>query len=178
MRMAFISTTATVSRFLRTQSIRYSNSFSTCPTYFLGLTSTKEPRSRSFHHTSTIMVSKPPPSVDLTKPTIFEKIIAKEIPADIVYEDEQSLAFRDVNPQAPTHILIIPKRRIPMLGMAEQSDKEILGHLMLVAAKVAEIEELGEGYRVMINNGPNGLQSVYHLHIHLIGGRKLKWGPF
>lgn len=176
--MAFISAaTGSATRFLRTRGIRSSNRFSACPAYFPVLTSTTKSRSRSFHH-NLITMSNPPASVDLTKPTIFEKIIAKEIPADIVYEDDESLAFRDVNPQAPIHILIIPKRRIPMLGMAEQSDKETLGHLMLVAAKVADKEQLDEGYRVLINNGPNGLQSVYHLHLHLIGGRKLKWGPF
>ena len=118
------------------------------------------------------------PPVDLSQPTIFDKIIAKEIPAKIVYEDDHSLAFHDVNPQAPTHILVIPKRRIAMLASAEDTDKELLGHLMLTANKVAEMEGLQEGYRILINNGKNGLQSVYHLHLHVIGGRKLKWGPF
>lgn len=115
---------------------------------------------------------------DMSQPTIFDKILSREIPADIVYEDDASLAFRDINPQAPVHVLVIPKRRIPSLSTAESSDKELLGHLMLTAAKVAEIENLQEGYRVLINNGKNGLQSVYHLHLHVIGGRKLKWGPF
>lgn len=118
------------------------------------------------------------PPVDLSQPTIFDKIIAKEIPAKIVYEDDLSLAFHDINPQAPTHVLVIPKRRIVSLSTAEPSDKEILGHLMLTAAKVAEIEGLQEGYRVLVNNGPHGLQSVYHIHLHVIGGRRLKWGPF
>ena len=118
------------------------------------------------------------PPVDFSKPTIFDKIISKEIPAKIVYEDDLSLAFHDVNPQAPVHVLVIPKRRIPMLSMGQEADKELLGHLMLTANKVAEIEGLEEGFRVLINNGKNGLQSVYHLHLHVIGGRKLKWGPF
>ncbi|KAI0563102.1 Histidine triad (HIT) protein domain containing protein [Gracilaria domingensis] len=118
------------------------------------------------------------PPVDFTVPTVFDKIIAKEIPAKIVYEDDVSLAFHDINPQAPVHVIVIPKKRLPMLSMATESDKEILGHLMLTAAKVAEIENLQEGYRVLVNNGKNGLQSVYHIHLHVIGGRKLKWGPF
>lgn len=116
--------------------------------------------------------------VDLSQPTIFDKILSKDIPADVVYEDEDTLAFRDINPQAPVHVLVIPKRRIAMLSMANQDDKELLGQLMLTAAKVAKIENLDAGYRVLINNGKEGLQSVYHLHLHVIGGRKLKWGPF
>lgn len=118
------------------------------------------------------------PPVDFSQPTIFQKIISKEIPADIVYEDEQSLAFRDINPQAPVHVLVIPKRRIPMLSMAEDSDKDLLGHLMLTAAKVAEIEGLADGYRVLVNNGKHGPQSVYHIHLHVLGGKVLNWGPF
>lgn len=118
------------------------------------------------------------PPVDLSQPTIFDKILGKEIDVKIVYEDDFSLAFHDINPQAPTHVLVIPKRRIPMLSMAQPSDKEILGHLMLTAAKVAEIEGLKDGYRVLINNGKDGLQSVYHIHLHVVGGRTLKWGPF
>lgn len=119
---------------------------------------------------------EPPKNPEET--TIFDKIIAKQIPADIVYEDEHSLAFRDINPQAPVHVLVIPKRRISMLSVAEQTDQQLLGHLMLTAAKVAELEGLQEGYRILINNGKNGLQSVYHLHLHVVGGRTLKWGPF
>lgn len=118
------------------------------------------------------------PPVNANQPTIFDKIIAKEIPADIVYEDEHSLAFRDINPQAPVHVLVIPKRRITMLSTAQQTDQQLLGHLMLTAAKVAELEGLQEGYRILINNGKNGLQSVYHLHLHVVGGRTLNWGPF
>lgn len=119
-----------------------------------------------------------PTSEILKQPTIFDKIISKEIPAKIIYEDDQALAFHDVNPQAPIHILVIPKRRISMLSTAVESDKGLLGHLLLTANKVAEMEGLQEGYRVLINNGSNGLQSVYHLHLHIVGGRKLQWGPF
>jgi len=112
-------------------------------------------------------------------PTIFDKILAKEIPADIVYEDDDVLAFRDINPQAPVHILLIPKRRISMLSTAKESDKELLGTLMLKVDEVAKKdEELKDGYRVLINNGPNGLQSVYHIHLHIVGGKVLNWGPF
>lgn len=118
------------------------------------------------------------PPVDISEPTIFDKILSKEIPSTAVYEDDVTYAFRDINPQAPVHVLVIPKRRIPMLSMVQPSDKEVLGHLLLTAAKVAEVEGLEEGYRVLINNGKDGLQSVYHLHLHVIGGRELKWGPF
>lgn len=116
-----------------------------------------------------------PTPTDLAAPTIFDKILAKEIKADVVYEDDLSLAFRDVNPQAPTHILVIPKRRIAMLSLANEDDKSLLGHLMLTAAKVADIEGLAAGWRLVVNNGPDGLQSVYHLHLHVIGGRPLTW---
>ncbi|CAG9765102.1 unnamed protein product [Ceutorhynchus assimilis] len=108
--------------------------------------------------------------------TIFDKIIAKKIPADIIYEDEQCLAFNDVNPQAPVHFLVIPKHRIPMLDEAKDSDSEILGHLMLVASKLGK-QKLPKGYRLVINNGKDGCQSVYHLHLHVLGGRQMKWPP-
>lgn len=108
--------------------------------------------------------------------TIFAKIIRREIPADIVYEDDDSLAFRDVNPQAPTHILIIPKKSIPKLSDATEADKELLGHLMLVANKLAVQEEL-DSFRLVINNGAGANQTVFHLHLHLIGGRGFSWPP-
>ncbi|XP_065183539.1 histidine triad nucleotide-binding protein 1-like [Sycon ciliatum] len=110
-------------------------------------------------------------------PTIFSKIISKEIPAEIVHEDDVSLAFRDVSPQAPVHILVIPKRQIPMLSDAVESDSQILGHLLWVAKQVAETENLAKGYRIVINNGEHGAQSVYHLHVHLLGGRQMQWPP-
>lgn len=110
--------------------------------------------------------------------TIFDKIIAREIPAEIVFEDDRCLAFRDIMPQAPVHILVIPKRKILRLSDATEQNESILGHLLLVAAKVAEAEHLeGTGFRVVINNGFDGGETVPHLHIHLLGGRPLGWPP-
>jgi histidine triad (HIT) family protein len=109
--------------------------------------------------------------------TIFSKIIRKEIPADIVYEDELALAFRDVQPQAPVHILIIPKKPIPKLSDAEPDDSALLGHLLLTVKKVAEQVGLENGYRVVINTGTDGGQSVYHMHLHILGGRQMGWPP-
>ncbi|KAK0426911.1 hypothetical protein QR680_009964 [Steinernema hermaphroditum] len=109
--------------------------------------------------------------------TIFGKIIRKEIPAKIILEDEHIVAFHDVSPQAPTHFLVIPKRRIDMLENATADDEALLGKLLLGAAKAAKQLGLGKGYRVAINNGPDGCQSVYHLHLHVLGGRQLKWPP-
>ena len=112
--------------------------------------------------------------------TIFDKIISKEIPATIAYEDDKCLAFHDVNPQAPKHLLVIPKVRgnLSQLSKAQESDKEILGHLMYTAKVVAEQEGLAkEGYRIVINDGPHGCQSVYHIHLHIIGGRQMAWPP-
>ncbi|MGK7929998.1 MAG: histidine triad nucleotide-binding protein [Microcystaceae cyanobacterium] len=109
--------------------------------------------------------------------TIFSKIIRKEIPADIVYEDDLALAFKDVNPQAPTHVLIIPKQPIPQLSLATEDDQALLGYLLLTVKKVAEQLHLEKGYRVVINNGEEGGQTVYHLHIHLLGDRPMQWPP-
>jgi histidine triad (HIT) family protein len=109
--------------------------------------------------------------------TIFSKIIRKEIPADIVYEDNLALAFRDVNPQAPVHILVIPKQAIAKLADAESKDHALMGHLLLTAKRVAEQEGLTNGYRLVINTGPDGGQTVYHLHLHILGGRPLQWPP-
>ena len=109
--------------------------------------------------------------------TLFEKIINREIPADIVYEDELSLAFKDVNPQAPTHILIIPKKPIEKLSDANIEDQALLGHLMLVAGKIAEQLNLDNTFRIIINNGAGAGQSVFHLHLHLMSGRPLSWPP-
>ena len=109
--------------------------------------------------------------------TIFGKIIRREIPADIVYEDDLALAFRDVTPQAPTHILVIPKKPIPKLAEATDEDAAILGHLLLTVKKVADQEGLEKGYRVVINTGEDGGQTVFHLHLHLLGGRSLQWPP-
>jgi len=110
--------------------------------------------------------------------TLFEKIIAREIPAKIVFEDDDVIAFQDVNPQAPAHVLIVPKRIIPRLAEANESDQELLGKLILTAMKVAR--DLGaseSGYRVVINNGPDAGESVPHLHVHLLGKRALAWPP-
>lgn len=109
--------------------------------------------------------------------TLFKKIIDREIPADIVYEDEQCLAFRDVNPQAPTHVLLIPKKEIPRLADATAEDEALLGHLMLAAGKIARELGTGEAFRLVVNNGAAAGQSVFHLHLHILGGRKLNWPP-
>lgn len=111
--------------------------------------------------------------------TIFKKIIDKEIPVDIVYEDEKCLAFKDINPQAPVHILIIPKKEIrSMNDIDPKVDQEILGHLMVKAHEIAKEQKIGEeGYRLVANTNKNGGQSVDHLHIHILGGRSLKWPP-
>lgn len=110
--------------------------------------------------------------------TIFGKIIRKEIPADVVYEDDTALAFRDVNPQAPVHVLVIPKRPIAQLSRSADADEQLLGHLMVVARRVARQEGLDEsGFRVVINDGKHGAQSVYHIHLHVLGGRQLTWPP-
>ncbi|WNN91906.1 histidine triad nucleotide-binding protein [Gloeocapsopsis dulcis] len=109
--------------------------------------------------------------------TIFSKIIRREIPADIVYEDDLALAFKDVNPQAPIHILVIPKEPIAKLADAESKDHALMGHLLLTAKRVAQQAGLENGYRVVINTGPDGGQSVYHLHLHILGGRHMNWPP-
>ena len=110
--------------------------------------------------------------------TLFQKIIDREIPAQIVYEDDLVLAFRDVKPQAPVHVLIVPKKPIPRIADAQPSDHQILGHLLIKAAQLAE--QLGvkqTGYRLVINSGPHAGESVPHLHCHLLGGRELGWPP-
>jgi histidine triad (HIT) family protein len=110
--------------------------------------------------------------------TLFEKIIAREIPAKIVYEDDLVLAFHDIKPQAPTHVLIIPRKPIPRLGEASSDDHKVLGHLLLKAAEVAK--QLGlahSGYRLVFNNGPDAGEAVPHLHCHILGGRKMEWPP-
>lgn len=110
--------------------------------------------------------------------TIFEKIIAREIPAEVVYEDDQCLAFRDISPQAPVHILVIPKKPIPRIAEAIDADTPLLGHLMATAATLARSEGIAEsGFRIVINNGRDGGESVPHLHVHLLGGRPLAWPP-
>jgi len=109
--------------------------------------------------------------------TLFGKVIRREIPADIVYEDELCLAFRDINPQAPTHVLLIPKKAIAKLTGAEAGDQALLGHMMLAAAKVARQLGVEDAFRVVVNNGAEAGQSVFHLHLHILAGRKLRWPP-
>jgi histidine triad (HIT) family protein len=110
--------------------------------------------------------------------TIFEKIIAREVPAKIIWEDDDAIAFHDVNPQAPLHVLIVPKKVIPRLSMATEANRAVLGKLLLVAGELAK--KLGvekSGYRVVINSGPDAGESVPHLHVHLLGKRALAWPP-
>jgi histidine triad (HIT) family protein len=109
---------------------------------------------------------------------LFCRIVAGEIPADLVYQDESCIAFRDINPQAPVHVLVIPREHIESLDEAGQRDEGTLGHLLRVAARVANKQGLSEsGYRTVINTGAGAGQSVFHLHLHVIGGRTLSWPP-
>jgi histidine triad (HIT) family protein len=110
--------------------------------------------------------------------TLFEKIAAREIPATIVYEDDLVLGIRDINPQAPTHLLIFPKKVIPRIAEARAEDGTVLAHLLLKAAEIAEKAGLTkDGYRLVINDGPNGGETIPHLHVHVLGGRPLQWPP-
>ncbi|HOJ57417.1 MAG TPA: histidine triad nucleotide-binding protein [Bacillota bacterium] len=108
---------------------------------------------------------------------LFCKIARKEIPADIVYEDDDVLAFRDIRPQAPVHVLVIPKRHIATLADLTQEDKDVMGHVTLVASRLARDLGVSEGYRVVINCGKDAGQTVFHIHMHLLGGRSLGWPP-
>ena len=109
--------------------------------------------------------------------TLFTKIINKEIPAQIVYEDDLCLAFRDINAQAPTHVLLIPKKEIPRLVDATAEDQALLGHLMITAGKIARDLGVGDAFRLAVNNGADAGQSVFHLHLHILAGRPFKWPP-
>ena len=109
--------------------------------------------------------------------TIFEKIIARQIPAEIIWEDDDVVAFHDVNPQAPVHVLIVPKKVVPRLADATENDRALLGKLLLVARDLAKKLDLSGGYRVVINSGPDAGESVPHLHVHLLGKRALAWPP-
>ena len=109
--------------------------------------------------------------------TLFTKIINREIPADIVYEDEQCLAFRDIDPKAPTHILIIPKKEIPKMSEAATEDQKLLGHLFLKVGDIARNEGVSDNFRLVVNNGASAGQTVFHLHIHLMAGRAFDWPP-
>ncbi|MBT7958427.1 MAG: histidine triad nucleotide-binding protein [Akkermansiaceae bacterium] len=111
-------------------------------------------------------------------PTLFEKIAAREIPADIVYEDDLCLCFHDINPQAPIHLLIVPKKPIVRIAEAKPEDKETLGHLILTAQLIAKQEGFEQnGFRTVINNGQDGGEEVPHLHLHILAGRKMTWPP-
>jgi histidine triad (HIT) family protein len=113
----------------------------------------------------------------MAEKTIFKKIIDREIPADIIHEDEKCLAFHDINPQAPVHVLVIPKKEIPSTDQIEAEDASLIGHLFIVLRKIAEELNLHDGYRVVSNCGHYGGQEVPHLHFHLLGGRAMKWPP-
>lgn len=113
----------------------------------------------------------------MAAPTLFERIIAREIPAKIVYEDDQCLAFHDVKPQAPVHVLVIPKRPIPSLAHLTADDAALVGHVLHKASEVAAQLGLEQGYRFVINCGADGGQTVDHLHVHVLGGRPLGWPP-
>ena len=114
---------------------------------------------------------------EMPQDTLFSKIIRREIPADIVYEDDQCLAFRDITPQAPTHILVIPKKPIAKLSEVQAEDKALLGHLLFVVSEIAREQALEKGYRIVINTDEDGGQTVFHLHLHMLGGRSLTWPP-
>ena len=113
----------------------------------------------------------------MTDKTIFKRIIDGEIPARIAYQDEQCLAFHDIAPQAPTHVIVIPKREIPSLKEITDEDAPLMGHLVAVIANLARQLQLDQGYRVIVNCGPYAGQSVDHLHFHLLGGRPMSWPP-
>lgn len=109
--------------------------------------------------------------------TIFTKIINKEIPSDIIFEDEQCVAFRDVNPQAPVHFLVVPRKAIDKLQNMTAEDEGLIGHLHRVITELADKEGIGDGYRVVVNSGVTAGQSVFHLHFHVLGGRPMRWPP-
>ena len=113
----------------------------------------------------------------MSEPTVFKRIIDREIPADIVYEDDLTLALRDIAPKAPTHVLVIPKKEIASLADATDADEAVLGRLFTVARRVAEQEGLSNGYRCIVNTGPDGGQEVPHLHLHVLGGKKIGGFP-
>jgi len=115
----------------------------------------------------------------MAEKSLFKKIIDREIPADIVYEDDQCLAFQDINPQAPTHVLVIPKREIPTLNDLTEADDPLVGHVVRVAAKLArEKFRLDDGYRLVVNCGEHAGQTVFHIHFHLLGGHAMGWPPW
>ena len=155
------------------------SSFPPLPSLLLGIPSSLEPfplESSAFPLPSSFFLL-PSLTPMTTQETLFSKIIRKEIAADIVYEDDLALAFRDIHPQAPVHILVIPKQPIPKLADAESGDQALMGHLLLTVKRVAEQLGLSNGYRVVINSGSDGGQTVDHLHLHILGGRHMNWPP-
>lgn len=113
----------------------------------------------------------------MAEKTLFQKIESGDIPADIIFEDDRCFAFRDIAPQAPTHILIVPRKPVPTLNDLTAEDEQLVGHLFIIAKQLAEKEGLVNGYRTVFNCGDEGGQAVYHLHLHLLGGRKMTWPP-
>ncbi|WP_247215660.1 histidine triad nucleotide-binding protein [Synechococcus sp. C9] len=113
----------------------------------------------------------------MSSDTIFGRIIRREIPATIVHEDDLCMVIQDIHPQAPVHLLVIPKAPIPRLSQAQPEHQTLLGHLLLTAQRVAQTHHLTQGYRLVINDGPQGGQTVYHLHLHVLGGRDMGWPP-
>lgn len=113
----------------------------------------------------------------MTEKTLFQRIMDRELPGDIVYEDERCAVLRDIDPQAPTHLLVVPRKPIPSLDDLTDEDAPLVGHLFLVAKQVAAEEGLDSGYRTVFNNGPDAQQSVGHIHLHVLGGRGMTWPP-
>lgn len=173
--------TASIFALLSSRSLSYSR----LPITFLSTSTFRNFHSNSFFMSSSsevdaaVIASSTDPAVNPNAPTFFDKIVSKEIPANIIFEDDLCLAFRDINPQGPKHFLVIPKNKdgLNKLSNARDDHKSLLGHLLYIAQYVAKMEELDEGFRVVINDGKNGAQSVYHLHIHVIGGRQMSWPP-
>ncbi|XP_069812729.1 uncharacterized HIT-like protein Synpcc7942_1390 [Dendropsophus ebraccatus] len=142
-----------------------------------GGTSWSQRHQRMFSESEEVRRARGAAGAQGSSPTIFSRILDRTLPADIIYEDEQCLAFRDVAPQAPVHFLVIPKIQIPRISKVTAADTELLGHLLVTASQLAQKEGLCDGYRMVINDGQQGAQSVYHLHIHVIGGRQMGWPP-
>jgi histidine triad (HIT) family protein len=161
----------------RQEKLFVASSFSALPCLLLGLPSSRHPLPPLPPSSESVAELLPSLTPMTTQETLFSKIIRKEIAADIVYEDDLALAFRDIHPQAPVHILVIPKQPIPKLADAESGDLALMGHLLLTVKRVAEQLGLSNGYRVVINSGNDGGQTVDHLHLHILGGRHMKWPP-
>lgn len=114
----------------------------------------------------------------MSEKTLFQKICDREIPAEIVHEDDRCVGFRDIHPQAPVHVLVVPRRPLSGISAATAEDEALIGHLLVVAAGIARQEGLADGYRLVVNDGRQGGQTVFHLHVHLVGGKPMGWPPF